>query len=95
MLVAMETIVLPSSFLLCIPAHNAMKTKLPFNKADWSGVRKRKKSDWQMQKSWKKTPTKQNKKNTLTKGRVGQELLENFNSMVILLSQHCMLPDTR
>lgn len=40
-LVAMETIVLPSSFLPCIPLHNAMKSKLPFDKADWSGVWKR------------------------------------------------------
>lgn len=40
-LVAMETIVLPSSFLPCIPPHNAMKSKLPFDKADWSGVWKR------------------------------------------------------
>lgn len=40
-LVAMETIVLPSSFLPCIPPHNAMKSKLPFDKADWSGVCKR------------------------------------------------------
>lgn len=28
--VAVETIVLPSSFLPCIPSHNAMKSKLPF-----------------------------------------------------------------
>lgn len=29
-LVVMETIVLPLSFLHCIPPHNAMKSKLPF-----------------------------------------------------------------
>lgn len=41
-LVAIETIVLPSSFLPRIPPHNAMKSKLPFfDKADWSGVWKR------------------------------------------------------
>lgn len=45
-LVAMETIVLPSSFLPCIPPHNAMKSKLPFDKADWSGVWKRR--GWQL-----------------------------------------------
>lgn len=39
--VALETIVLPSSFLPCIPSHNALKSKLPSDKADWSGVRKR------------------------------------------------------
>lgn len=42
-LVAMETIVLPSSFLPCIPPHNAMKSKLPFDKSrlEWCMEKKR------------------------------------------------------
>lgn len=39
--VASVTIVLPSSFLACIPPHNALKSKLPFDKADWSCARTR------------------------------------------------------
>lgn len=41
----METIVLPSSFLPCIPSHNAMKSKLPSDKAGRSGVWKRRGED--------------------------------------------------
>lgn len=40
-IVAMKHAVLSSSFLLCIPPQNAMKSKLPFDGAEWSAYGKR------------------------------------------------------
>ena len=87
-LVAMETIVLPSSFLSCIPPHNVMKSKLPFNKADWSVVWKRR--GWRLNQLKGARELKKEEKVLRASGAQAAA-----RSLVSLNSQGRVLPDIR